>query len=184
MARSINASTLTALQSDSFRYCHLLQINFSTIVYLTDYTHDITYNAVTYEAGGHLLNVANPQETRDLRVGSINITFSGVSQEYISIFLSQDFINRPVTLSKAVIGDDGQVVGAPIIIFNGLMSQFQIDDGDDDSPVTLQVASHWADFQRKAGRFTNNNSQQFYFSGDKGMEFAANSTKDIKWGRA
>ena len=46
------------------------------------------------------------------------------------------------------------------------------------------MASHWADFEKKAGRFSNNNSQQYFFSGDVGFEYAANTVKDLKWGRA
>lgn len=183
MARSVNASTLAALQSDNFRFCHLIKLSFSTPVYITDYTHDIVYGINTYEAGGHLIRTPDPQETRDLRVNAINIDISSVDRAYLSIFLNQDWLNREVTLYKAVIGTDGQIVGDPINIFQGLMSQFQLDEGPDTSTISLRVASHWADFQRKNGRITNNNSQQYFFPSDLGMEFSANIVKDIKWGK-
>ena len=44
--------------------------------------------------------------------------------------------------------------------------------------------SHWADFEKKSGRKTNNTSQQRFFSADKGMEFSSENVLDIKWGRA
>ena len=49
--------------------------------------------------------------------------------------------------------------------------------------MNLVVTSHWADFDLKAGRKTNDSSQQMFFSGDKGMEFSGLMTEDIKWGR-
>ena len=52
------------------------------------------------------------------------------------------------------------------------------------SNVSLSVASHWSDFKKKSGRRTNHNGQQLHFAGDKGFEFAANTVKDIKWGRS
>lgn len=182
MTRSVNATTLAALASDSFRFCHLISIDFDTAVYVTDYTHDVTNGGNTYEAGGHLISIPDPQENRELRVGAITIQLSAVSKEYLSIFLNGNWFNREVVLKKAIIGDDGQVVGDPITIFQGLISQFQLDEADT-SEIAVQVASHWADFERKSGRLTNNNSQQYFFAGDLGMEFAANTVKDIKWGR-
>jgi hypothetical protein len=52
-----------------------------------------------------------------------------------------------------------------------------------DSKLNVQMASHWSDFERKAGRYTNPNSQALFFTGDKGFDFAANIVKDLKWGR-
>ena len=41
-----------------------------------------------------------------------------------------------------------------------------------------------ADFEKKSGRQTNNNSQQRFFSTDVGMDFSSQTVLDIKWGRA
>ena len=34
------------------------------------------------------------------------------------------------------------------------------------------------------GRKTNTNSQQLYFAGDLGFDYASQTVQDIKWGRA
>jgi len=41
----------------------------------------------------------------------------------------------------------------------------------------------WSDFERTAGRRTNDNDQQVYYPGDRGFQFADDALKDIKWGR-
>lgn len=183
MARSIHADVITELAKDSFNLCHLIELGFSTPVRLTDYAHDISWSGDNYLAYDGLLGVASPQETQELRVGTVNVTVSGVDQTFISIFLGQNWINRSAKISRAVLDDTGTVIGSPIVVFSGQIAQYQIDESDDKSSVTIGIASHWADFDKKAGRFTNNNSQQYYFPGDLGFEYAANTVKDLRWGR-
>ena len=52
------------------------------------------------------------------------------------------------------------------------------------STVGLSIVSHWADFEKKNGRKTNNTSQKRFFSTDVGMDFSSQTVLDIKWGRA
>ena len=183
MPRLINASTIAELQKDAFNFCYLVYFDFSTDLYLTDWAHDIVYDGDTYSANGHLLSVGSPIENNQLSVGSIKVSLSGVEQSYISIFLQQDWINRRVKIDKAFISDSGQVIGAPIPVYDGQISKFNIDENDSESAIDVTITSHWANFEMKTGRFTNNNSQQYHFNGDLGFEYAANSVKDIKWGR-
>lgn len=184
MPRTINASTITALESDKVRLAHLVSIGFDSPLYLTDYFHAITYDGNEYDPASHLLSLDDVQETQDLRVGTITINISGVDQSYISIFLSQQYINREVEIWLAILGADGTITGDPIKTFDGQISGYSLQESKNSCVINMKVASHWADFERKTGRFTNNNSQQYYFPNDTGMRFAAESIKDIKWGKA
>lgn len=184
MTRSINAATLSALQSDAIRLCHLVQLDFSTTVYITDNYHEVSYGGNDFIPAGNLLDIGQPQETQDLRVGSISIVLSGVEQSYISFFVSQDYINRRARIWKAILDESGEVIGDPILTFDGQITGYSIQDGEDTSTIEMNCASHWADFEKKSGRLTNTNSQIYFFPTDTGFEFAANSIKDIKWGRA
>ena len=183
MARSLNALTITALQQDSIRLAHLVEFNFSTTLRLTDYYHEIESGGNTFLPVGHLLDIGQPQETQELRVGSIGFKISGVDQSYIYIFLNQEYINKRARIWKAVLDSQGQIIGDTILTFDGQITGFSIEDSEDSSVISLTCASHWADFERKAGRLTNNNSQQYFFPSDTGFQFAANSIKDIKWGK-
>jgi hypothetical protein len=64
------------------------------------------------------------------------------------------------------------------------IESFEIQESDKQCIVDLAIVSHWADFEKKNGRKTNNTSQQRFFSGDVGMDFASQTVQDIKWGRA
>jgi len=184
MTRSINAATITALQSDAIRLCHLVQIDFPTVAKITDNYHAVDFDGDDFEPVGHLLQIGQPQETQELRVGTIKITLSGVDQAYVSVFLNQTYINRRVRIWKAVLDSAGDIIGDAIITFDGQITGYGLQGGEDSSVIDVSCASHWADFERKAGRLTNTNSQQYFFPTDTGFRYAANSIKDIKWGKA
>ena len=183
MSRTVNSSTATELAKDAFEMAHLVKIDFDTPVYLTDNAHDLTYDGDDYDAGGHLLQMSNVTESSDVRVGKYSLQISGVDQSYISILLSQSYINRQVLIYRAALNNN-TIIGDPILLYDGRIDGFTIADGDNSSDITISTASHWSDFEKKAGRKTNNNSQQIFFSGDLGFEFASSTVTDLKWGRA
>jgi hypothetical protein len=84
---------------------------------------------------------------------------------------------------RVILDGTDAVVGDPILIFDGILTGYSIEDTEEESKVTVQMASHWKDFEKENGRRTNHNSQQLYFAGDEGFEFAPKSIKDLKWGR-
>lgn len=183
MPRGLNSSLKTALQQDSFRFCNLIYIDVGSGIRLTDYGHDISYSSNTYSASDHLLRVGEAKESRELRVNTLSLSLSGVEQTYISLFLGSDYVNRQIIMYKAAIDDAGAIIGAPFVAFDGRLTRYEITESGDGSEVVIEAASHWADFDKKAGRLTNNNSQQQYFLGDVGFEYAANTIRDLKWGR-
>lgn len=184
MPRTINASTITALASDSIRMCHLVQIDFDSVIRITDNFQRVVKIADEFIPAGHLLAIGATQETQELRIGSIQISLSAVDKAYVSIFLNSDYLNRRVRIFKAVLDASGAIIGDAILTFDGEITGYNISESTDSSTISVSCSSHWADFERKAGRLTNNNSQQYFFPNDTGFRFAAESIKDIKWGRA
>jgi hypothetical protein len=117
-------------------------------------------------------------------VGTFTINLSGVEQSFISILLGENYIDKEVIISRAILNSSGAIIGTPIALYNGRIDGFSIKDDNKTSQINLSTASHWSDFEKESGRRTNHNSQQIYFAGDKGFEFASSAVKDIKWGRA
>jgi len=183
MTRLINAATLAALESDSFNIATLVQIDFSSVLRLTDWGRSVTALSNTWDSSGHFMGIGDVTESAELRVNDLSLTLSGVEQAYVAIFLGNNYIDVPITVYRAILDDSDSVIGAPILIFDGILTGYQIEDTDTESKVTVKMASHWKDFEKENGRRTNHNSQQLYFAGDLGFEFAAKSIKDLKWGR-
>lgn len=183
MARTINASTLTEIENYELKIATLIYFELSADVYLTDRGHDISYGGNTYQASSHLLSVANVNESSDIRVNSLDIELSGVDQAYIASFLGTSYIGRQVIIYKAFLDDNGAIIGAPVMFYDGRIDGFSINQNDKTATLNVSVASHWSDFEKKSGRYTNPNSQELFFSGDKGFDFAAFIVKDLKWGK-
>lgn len=179
MPRTISLSNVN-LSDGALRLAHLVEINFDVPVYMTDYAHDLI-DGVTYQASSHLLGLSDVSESGKLRVGSYSIQLSAVSQEYVSMLLSQNWINRTMIIKRAFIFN-GAIDGTPFTLFEGQLTNFEIDENKDKSTIRVTAASHWADFERVTGRLTNDSSQKYYFAGDNGMRYAAQSVKNLKWG--
>ena len=184
MTRAIDVATAAVLGDDSIRMAHFLTFEFASTLRFTDYGHSITYGGNTYAAVNGFIDLSDPSESEDLRVNSLTVQMSGVEQSFISIFLTGLWVNRRALLQVAFLDSDDAVIGNPVSLFDGLISNFSISETENTSVVDIVIASHWADFERKAGRLTNNNSQQYLFSGDLGMQFSASVVTDIKWGKA
>jgi hypothetical protein len=183
MTRLIDSATIAELAKDDFNLATLIRFDFSSVLYLTDWDRDISALSATWNSSPHFLGVGDVKETSDLRVNTVDITLSGVEQSYVSLFLSQNYIDVPARIYRAVLDDNDVVIGSPILVFNGVITNYDIQDSKSESTVTVQIASHWKDFEKENGRKTNDNSQKIYFPNDEGFEFAAKTIKDLKWGR-
>jgi hypothetical protein len=182
MSRGIDPATIAALATNDFEFATLIQMDFSSVVRITDWDHDITALSTTWTSSGELMSIDNVEESAEIRVNEFDLTFSGVSQSYISIMLNAEYINTSVKIWKAVL-QDGAVVGQPIEIFLGYITSMSFSESDTDSTVKMSLASHWKDFEKTSGRKTNPASQQRFFPNDKGMEFTKDLSRDIPWGR-
>ena len=74
-------------------------------------------------------------------------------------------------------------IADPFLLFHGSLSDFQIEDGGTTATISIQATNHFGNFDKINGRTTSDNSQQRFFSGDKGFEFSALTIRDIRWGR-
>ena len=184
MSRSIDSSVVTELAKDSMKMCHMIEIHLSSTSYLTDVGQDITHGGNTYAASSHFLDISTVKEDSEVRVGTSKLKLSGVEQSFIAALLSSGYVARQLIVYRAYLDSSNGIIGTPVLIYDGRISEFDIIDTNDTSTVELGVSSHWSDFEKKSGRHTNSNSQSLFFSSDKGFDFAANVVKDLKWGRA
>lgn len=185
--RDIPSAVVAELSKDNFKSGHIVDITFTNgsttqTYYLSDLAQDITYNAQNYSPSGSLLGIGSPSESSDVRVGEVSVTLSAVNQAFLAMFLNANQIGQPVIISRVYIDENGALIdGFPI--YSGNISTYALNESDNKSIIKLSVSSHWADFERVAGRRTNNNDQHRYFPNDDGFEFSSSTVKDIKWGR-
>lgn len=181
MTRALNASTISALATDSFDFATLIEINLNTTYRYTDWQRNISALSQTFVTSDYVLDLGDSTESVDLRINNIGVSLSSVGTTLSTELLTYNWIQRRIRIWQAVLSNDS-VVGAPILINDGRITGFTIDDTRDSSEITLEVSNHWKNFEQVRGRKTNSNTQQRYFSTDLGFEFAASSSREIKWG--
>ena len=148
-----------------------------------DLTSSISGSSKTYTASPFLISVPEFEEQTDVSKSSINILLSGADTTFISVVLNENIVNDTVELFRGFLDSNNALIADPILLYSGNIDTFQIEESTNSSSINLAVVSHWADFEKKSGRQTNNNSQQRFFSTDVGMDFASQTVLDIKWGR-
>ena len=187
MTRTLTTAVKNELLTNEIRPVHLLTIGFSTPVILTDNSFDLTSSisgsSKTYTASPFLVSVPTFTEETDVTKTSLNIDLSGADQTFISTCLNENIVNDSVEIFRGLLNSSNSLIADPLLLYSGNIETFQISESQTDSNVTLTIVSHWADFDKKSGRQTNNNSQQRFFNTDVGMDFSSQTVLDIKWGR-
>ena len=184
MARGLHSTLKTELGTNHLDQIHLIQFTIgSTIYYRTTAYYDITFDSNTYTAGADILNIPTITESSQISTSNVTFVLEGASQTFISLLLNNEHMHRPVKIIRAYLTDAGALVTNPYTIFLGYISGYSINETTTSSTITINVANHWANFEMKKGRRTNDNSQQQIFEGDKFFEFSNAMMIDIEWGK-
>jgi hypothetical protein len=130
------------------------------------------------------MGISEHSEQTDITKASLKLILSGADQTFIAVVLNENVTNDSVTIYRGLLADDNTLIADPILLYKGNIENYSIQESEKESNVSLSIVSHWADFEKKNGRKTNNSSQQRFFSTDVGMDFSSEIISDIKWGRA
>lgn len=181
MPRSLSAGLQTQVSAQQTKTAFLVELNLSTVIRLTDFYRDVTYNSNSYEAGGSFLAVDTTTETGQLQVNDINLGFSNVTNQVRQLVRDGAFTDKVVNIYIAYFDENESLVGA-INYFTGQIKNVNISETLEDSLLSMTVASHWANWNLTKGRHYSDESQQLVYSGDRGLEYATQTKSDVRWG--
>ena len=181
MPRSLSTALQTQVSSETTKTAFLVELNLSSIIRLTDWYSNVTYDSNSYEAGGSFLTVDTTTETGQLQVNEINLGFSNITDQVRSLVEDGSFTDKTVDVYIAYFDANESIVGA-INYFTGQIRNVSINEDLDNSILNMTVASHWANWNLTKGRHYSDESQQSFSAGDKGMEFATQVKSDVRWG--
>lgn len=193
--KSFSNEVRTEFYRQNFIAVDLVELHLSTPLYLASGGIDIAYDSSTapssgshtYTAQGDFLGFSSLSEDFDVRVGKFTIYLSAVGNSYVNKFVDQDFEGKRVVVHKAFLNyNDLSIVGTPILMFDGVMYNAAITEKSNSCQINIDCSSLFADFERTAGRRTNNTSNWFY----QGVQYDTSMAKsgwvgqsDFKWGR-
>jgi len=184
MARGLTTAVNNELATDKLNPVTLVYLNVSTGLRFTDHYKDLTYDSNTYSASSLFLKVSEVSESSEVEITNIALEFTGADQTIISLFLSNEYMDRDVEVYKGFLNSTQSLIADPFLLFKGRIESFSLEEDANSSTLSISIASHWSDFERIQGRKTNTNSQQLHFSGDVGFDYASQTVSEIKWGRA
>jgi hypothetical protein len=170
-------------------------------LYLSSGGFDISFDSTTapdagantYTAQGNFIGFTGMSEDMEVKVGKFTITLSAIGNDYISKFLNTEVEGKRVVIYKCFLsfGPNGtdplSLVAAPVMMFDGNIYNFSINETANTCQVSVDCSSLFADFERSNGRKTNNWSN-WLFQGDnsdRAFEKAGwVGQTEFKWGRA
>ena len=157
--------------------------------YLCNGGMDIDYNSNTYTAQGDFIGFSEVAETFDVKVGKFSIYLSGLNATLLDSFIDKDVEGQRVIIRKAFLDFDPMtldIVAEPIIMFDGIIYNISITESASTATLQVECATLFADFERTAGRKTNNSSNWLYqgFTKDKAFDKSGHvGNTEFLWGR-
>ena len=184
--RGLSAAMLAELDALQNRPGHLFEAYFDDeTARATDFYSSVLWVGNTYVANGHFLGYDGLEETLEQDVPQVKVVLSGVDQAWIAKVLQKKFLNRRLVIRKAMMDAAWNVVIDPSVHFDGLMKRPYIQedvDGSGKCNVLINASHDVSDIDRKPGRHTNDQEQQFYFPGDRIFEFVDQVNRQLMWG--
>lgn len=146
----------------------------------------------TYTAQGEFLGFGGMSEDMEVKVGKFTISLSGIGNNFITLIKNNEIEGARVCIYKCFLnfGPAGAgplaLVADPILMYDGSIYNFAIQETANTCNISIDCSSLFADFERTAGRKTNNWSN-WLFQGvqfDKAMDKSGwVGQTEFKWGR-
>lgn len=182
MSRTIHADTLAALSDPTVKFMYMVELRFdSGTLAFNGSLRSHTYNSTTFIGLGNLGSVGKVQESTQLNPASIGIRLSGVNQTLLAAILAENYLNRRGLVYVAVLDADDEIIGDPILHFDGLLSSLDVSYGKTSS-ISVTLNDRLALWNRpKVRRYTKHDQAAAYPS-DKGFDFVESiANKEIVW---
>ena len=189
MPRNLPSAIKTELAKDGIAFADLVELHFPTVQLLTNAqipvftTTPTSGGAQTYTSNGNLLSFDLIQETGEAKVNQLNISLSGCSQTFTDLFLNNAYVDKRVVIYRVFFDDQLQIISTPVMMFDGEIQSFSINETGETSTVFVSSASVFYEFEKVNGRRTNETSQQGFFPNDRGMHYSSLTLDDILWGK-
>ena len=198
MARLINSGTtekiFSAVSKKNLTVFELVYVDIDGGIFMTNAPFNVTISDApngtrngTYASVGRFLGFSEIKEEQQFTISEITATLSGLpaydqnNDSIIADLLQGDYIDKRAEIARVFYDSDYNYLSA-ILVFKGRISAPVIqDDPAETTTVAITAANNWIDYQRTNGMVTTDNRQTAIYSGDRGMQYAKDVVKDIKW---
>lgn len=183
MARGLQSGMESAVEATQVRPFILVDLMFSTPIYLWSGYGDLSYTN-TYLGVGELLGLKEIQESQDLGANGLQIDLSGINgTTLLTKALSEEYQGKTVTVRLGARDSSGSIISDPIVVYSGFMDVMVINEGVEESTISLSVENKLISLSKTKERRYTSNDQRSDYPSDKGFDYVASiAEKTINWG--
>lgn len=167
------------IESDNIRSCYLVAL---PSLYLTTAPSSLSWGGNTYTSNGTLLKLDGRAATGEISANTFKIELDNADRTALSIYGNGNYLGLPVSVYYAMLDADGQLIPDPIEHFAGIFDGWSVAETMTSSKLIVTSKSHWAAFERKAGRFTSQSSQNEQYPNDTFFDSSHEDKAIYKWG--
>jgi hypothetical protein len=208
MTRELTQSIINNLEAAEVQPLFAVELYFDTqTLYMWTGIGDLVFNGITYIGTGQFLEISELRETAEISAKGATVSLSGIPSNLISLAISEPYQGRKCKILFGLIDADRQFLkledgsfllaedgsridvsqGAvsPVVeVFNGYIDQMVINEGAENSNITISVESRLIDLERARIFRFNDQNQKARYPTDRGFEFVEDlQDKQFNWGR-
>ena len=181
--RTMTAGMVSEVTTAQLSPVLLVDMDFTTPVYLWTGYGTLTYAGKGYLGTGDLGTIAPVEETTDLSARGLMFQLSGIPTAFISLALNENYQGRSCSVQLGALSTTAGLIASPVTVFVGRMDVMAISDDGSTAQITMSAEARLVDLLRvKESRYTDE-EQQTIDATDKGLEYVnAIQEKTIYWG--
>ena len=123
-----------------------------------------------------------PKETQDGSAQGLNFGISGLPSGNVSLALSENYQNAPITLWLATMSNATTISGTPYQMFKGLVDVMELTDDGKTSAITIKTEGFAYGVGPSEARRTEQDQKERY-NGDASLRFIGDiEDKEFTWG--
>jgi hypothetical protein len=183
MARGLQSAMESAVEATQVRPFVLVDLMFSSPIYLWSGYGDLSYTN-TYLGVGELLSINAIEESQDLGANGLQIDLSGINgTTLLTKALSEEYQGKTVTVRLGAKDSSGNIISDPIVIYSGFMDVMLINEGVEESTISLSVENKLIALSKTKERRYTSNDQRSEYPSDKGFDYVTTIAEStINWG--
>lgn len=183
---TLTAEYQTLLDSNYFSPCRLVQLPGN--LFLTDAPGDVVWKGNTYLSNGLLMSLGQVSNSTSISANTYTLTLDNTDLTTLALYGSVSYVGDQASIHVGLLDEKGSLIvdgsgDGPFEIYKGIYDSYKVDESSGKSTIAIKLKSHWAAFNRTAGRFTNSASQQEIYPGDSFFDYGHMEETDIKWGK-
>lgn len=174
MSRDLTAGALTEIAAAKLQPVLFFEGVFATdTLRLWSGVGDKSWNSLTWLGAGQLLGISEIGETADIRAESVRLSLSGMPSSLISLVHTQARHGKSGKVWIGFLDANDAVIADPYLAFSGRLDVPDIEDTGETCTISIAYENRLIDLQRARLFRWDDETQQHFYSGDRGFEYVA-----------